>query len=49
MSDPAGGWRTPEQADSVVDTHYVLAAAGLIGRASPETAVRLLRSSLLNR
>ena len=49
IQDPAGGWRTPEQAGSVVDTHYVLAAAGLIGRTSPETAVRLLRGSLLNR
>ena len=49
VNDPAGGWRTPEQADSVVDTHYVLAAAGLIGRSSPEAAVRLLRGSLLNR
>ncbi len=49
VADPAGGWRTPEQADNVVDSHYVLAAAGLIGRTSPETAVRLLRGSLLNR
>jgi uncharacterized protein (TIGR01319 family) len=49
VADPAGGWRTPERADNVVDTHYVLAAAGLIGRTSPETAVRLLRGSLLNR
>jgi uncharacterized protein (TIGR01319 family) len=47
--DPAGGWRTPERADSVIDAHYVLAAAGLIGRLSPDVAVRLLRGSLLNR
>jgi uncharacterized protein (TIGR01319 family) len=49
VEDPAGGWRTPERAKTVVDTRYVLAAAGLIGQHSPEVAVRLLHDSLLNR
>ena len=49
VADPGGGWRTPERADSVIDRHYVLAAAGLIGRSSPETGIQLLRGSLLNR
>ena len=40
----AGGWRTPERADSLVDEHYVLAAAGLISRSNPETAMALLSS-----
>ena len=49
VADPAGGWRVPERADVVVDSHYVLAAAGLIGRRTPAVAMRLLSTSLLNR
>jgi hypothetical protein len=48
VSDPAGGWRTPERATSLVDVHYVLAAAGLIGRTNAAAAVQLLRRSLLD-
>ncbi len=47
--DPAGGWRTPERADSLVDEHYVLAAAGLISRTNAAAAMVLLQRSLLNR
>ncbi len=47
VSDPAGGWRTPERAKSLVDERYVLAAAGLIRRTNPEAAMALLRRSLL--
>lgn len=46
VADPAGGWRTPERVMALVDSRYVLAAAGLIGRSQPEIAVRLLRGSL---
>ena len=49
VADPAGGWRTPERATFVVDSQYVLAAAGLISRRDPTTALRLLKDSLLNR
>ncbi|MFL6180675.1 MAG: glutamate mutase L [Actinomycetes bacterium] len=49
VADPAGGWRTPERAAFVVDSQYVLAAAGLIGRRDPAAALRLLKDSLLNR
>ena len=47
VDDPAGGWQFPERANVVVDRKYVLAAAGLIGRHDPETAMRLLADSLL--
>jgi uncharacterized protein (TIGR01319 family) len=49
VTDPAGGWRGPERAAVVVDTDYVLAAAGLISRRDPLIAVGLLKDSLLNR
>ena len=49
VEDPAGGWRTPERATTVVDTRYVLAAAGLIGAQAPEIASRLLHRVLLDR
>ncbi len=49
VSDPAGGWRTPERASSLVDGRYVLAAAGLISRTDREAAMRLLEGSLLSR
>jgi uncharacterized protein (TIGR01319 family) len=46
VADPAGGWRVPERVRALVDTRYVLAAAGLIGRSRPEVAVSLLEDSL---
>jgi uncharacterized protein (TIGR01319 family) len=49
VTDPAGGWRVPERASFVVDSDYVLAAAGLIANSDPRSAMRLLRDSLLNR
>lgn len=49
VSDPDGGWRTPERAEAVVDARYVLAAAGLIGRVDARAAVALLHESLLGR
>ena len=49
VSDPAGGWRTPQGATSLVDEHYVLAAAGLISRTDSEAAMALMCGSLLNR
>ncbi|MCZ3389708.1 MAG: glutamate mutase L [Actinomycetia bacterium] len=49
VADPAGGWRTPERAGSLVDEQYVLAAAGLISRTNPASAMALLQRSLLNR
>ncbi len=48
VSDPAGGWRTPERARSMVDGRYVLAAAGLIGQVDREAAMRLLQGSLIS-
>ena len=46
VADPAGGWRTPDRVRALVDSRYVLAAAGLIGRSHPDVAVRLLHGSL---
>jgi len=48
VDDPAGGWQFPEQARVVVDRRYVLAAAGLLSREDPRTAMRLLRTSLVD-
>ena len=48
IDDPAGGWRTPENARIVVDSFYVLAAAGLLSEDHPELAMRLLRASLVD-
>jgi uncharacterized protein (TIGR01319 family) len=45
--DLAGGWPVPERARTVVDTSYVLAAAGLLAIDHPEAAARLLRTSLV--
>ncbi|MGN6333036.1 MAG: glutamate mutase L [Motilibacteraceae bacterium] len=45
-SDRAGGWKLPEHADVVVDTRYVLAAAGLLAAEHPVAAARLVRSLL---
>lgn len=46
VADPAGGWRVPERVRALVDTRYVLAAAGLIGQSRPDVAVRLLENAL---
>ncbi|MEO7980186.1 MAG: glutamate mutase L [Sporichthyaceae bacterium] len=45
-SDLAGGWAVPEQARTVVDTRYVLAAAGLLAQQHPEAAGMLVRAGL---
>jgi uncharacterized protein (TIGR01319 family) len=42
-SDLAGGWPLPERARTVVDSDYVLAAAGLLSAEHPATAARLVR------
>jgi uncharacterized protein (TIGR01319 family) len=47
LGDFAGGWPVPERARTVVDTSYVLAAAGLLASEHPQAAARLLRSALL--
>ncbi len=44
--DLAGGWAVPERARTVVDTQYVLAAAGLLAEQHPDAAGRLVRSCL---
>lgn len=49
VSDPAGGWRTPDSAAALVDQRCVLAAAGLIAASNPAAAMNLLRESLLGR
>jgi uncharacterized protein (TIGR01319 family) len=40
--DLEGGWQLPEHARVVVDTDYVLAAAGLLAAPHPEAAYRLV-------
>ncbi len=47
LGDFAGGWPVPENARTVVDASYVLAAAGLLARDHPEAAALLLQSALL--
>jgi len=42
ITDPEGGWRTPEAATVVIDRDYVLAAAGLLSFTHPKVAARLL-------
>jgi uncharacterized protein (TIGR01319 family) len=44
--DLAGGWAVPEHARTVVDVHYVLAAAGLLSQQHPEAAGMLVGSGL---
>jgi uncharacterized protein (TIGR01319 family) len=46
VSDHAGGWALPRRAHTVVDTRYVLAAAGLLAGDHPQAALRLLREHL---
>ena len=47
VADPPGGWRNPERARVVVDSTYVLAAAGLLATAHRAAAFRLLQRQLL--
>jgi uncharacterized protein (TIGR01319 family) len=42
LGDTAGGWAAPAAARRMVDTRYVLAAAGLLAGDHPETAAGLL-------
>jgi hypothetical protein len=44
LGDTAGGWAAPAGARRVVDTQYVLAAAGLLAAEHPGTAAGLLRT-----
>jgi uncharacterized protein (TIGR01319 family) len=44
ITDPDGGWRSPEAATVVIDRDYVLAAAGLLSFSRPDVAARLLRA-----
>jgi uncharacterized protein (TIGR01319 family) len=46
LLDHAGGWLLPERPATVVDAHYVLAAAGLLADEHPGAAARLLRDHL---
>jgi len=41
-TDLEGGWQLPQRARVVVDTDYVLAAAGLLAGPHPEAAHRLV-------
>ncbi|MEV4482002.1 glutamate mutase L [Micromonospora coxensis] len=43
LADYAGGWPVPRAARAVVDTDYVLAAAGLLAAEHPQAARALLR------
>ncbi|MFN0282845.1 MAG: glutamate mutase L, partial [Kineosporiaceae bacterium] len=43
-ADHGGGWRVPDRASVVVDTGYVLFAAGLLADAEPVAAARLAAS-----
>jgi uncharacterized protein (TIGR01319 family) len=45
-SDFAGGWPVPEHARTVVDSRYVLAAAGLLAEQHPEAAAGLVVGTL---
>jgi uncharacterized protein (TIGR01319 family) len=47
-ADLEGGWQLPERALVVVDTAYVLAAAGLLAPEHPEAAYRLARRLLVD-
>jgi hypothetical protein len=47
LGDVAGGWAAPVGARRVVDTAYVLAAAGLLAGDEPAAAAGLLRAHLV--
>jgi uncharacterized protein (TIGR01319 family) len=44
LGDTAGGWPIPDRAKRVIDTEYVLAAAGLLAGDHPDAAHRLLNA-----
>ncbi len=46
-TDIAGGWRMPRAPRVCVDSHYVVAAAGLLAAEYPEAALALLRGNVL--
>lgn len=46
LDDHAGGWLLPDAAAMLVDTRYVLAAAGLLAAEHPGAGARLLRQYL---
>lgn len=46
LTDHAGGWLLPRAAAVLVDTRYVLAAAGLLAADHPDAGARLLRRYL---
>ncbi|GAA2704398.1 glutamate mutase L [Actinoplanes palleronii] len=46
LADTAGGWALPDRARTVVDTQYVLAAAGLLSTDHPAVATGLLDTLL---
>lgn len=48
-ADIEGGWQLPRQASLVVDTDYVLAAAGLLAQEHPGVAYRLAMSLIAPR
>jgi uncharacterized protein (TIGR01319 family) len=47
LGDLAGGWPLPRAARTVVDRHYVLAAAGLLAEEFPAAATQLAQGALL--
>ena len=46
LADVGGGWAPPENARSLIDQQYVLAAAGLLAADHPGVAARLLGDSI---
>ncbi|HKE63449.1 MAG TPA: glutamate mutase L [Micromonosporaceae bacterium] len=48
LHDVGGGWPLPRDAVTIVDTAYVLAAAGLLASDFPEASRQLLRTQLRN-
>jgi len=44
IGEPPGGWQLPRAPRVVVDSDYVLAAAGLLAQTHPEAAYRLVRT-----
>jgi hypothetical protein len=44
LGDAAGGWARPEGVRRMIDTEYVLAAAGLLATDHRDAAVRLVNA-----
>jgi hypothetical protein len=44
LGDTAGGWPIPDRAKRVIDTEYVLAAAGLLASDHADVALHLLNA-----